>query len=180
MPGGRAMQPLGAPINTVADPAFCLTTEHLVAVRARRPRLHGQAPRPPHRLEARSPHPGVPVTALFSPAASIGAQECPFQANRKDQSGTNQLPGCQAFNCPDLMARVAVAAGRCPRYCSTAPGAPRAAHTTLPAGAQLYGNPSPHLDCPLALTVVLFCELVWLHVGISASGTGWHRARIGP
>ena len=75
-PGGRAMQPLGAPITTVAtrrgrarrrplqnrsaDPAFCLATEHLVAVRARRPRLHGQAPRPAPRLEARSPHPGVP------------------------------------------------------------------------------------------------------------------------
>jgi hypothetical protein len=70
------MQPLGAPITTVAtrrgrarhrplqnrsaDPAFCLATEHLVAVRARRPRLHGQAPRPTHRLEARSPHPSVP------------------------------------------------------------------------------------------------------------------------
>jgi hypothetical protein len=76
MLGGRAMQPLGAPITTVAtrrgrarhhplqnrsaDPAFCLATEHLVAVRARRPRLHGQAPRPPHRLEARSPHHAVP------------------------------------------------------------------------------------------------------------------------
>ena len=46
--------------NRSADPAFCLATEHLVAVRARRPRLHGQAPRPPHRLEARSPHPAVP------------------------------------------------------------------------------------------------------------------------
>jgi hypothetical protein len=81
-PGGRAMQPLGAPITTVAtrrgrarhrplqnrsaDPAFCLATEHLVAVRARRPRLHGQAPRPTHRLEARSPHPSVPQPSFRS------------------------------------------------------------------------------------------------------------------
>ena len=56
MLGGRAMQPLGAAITTVAtrrgrarhrplqnrsaDPASCLATEHLVAARARRPRLH--------------------------------------------------------------------------------------------------------------------------------------------
>jgi hypothetical protein len=46
--------------------------------------------------------------------------------------------------------------GSCTDLGDIAPrGAPRAAHTatTLPAGAQLYGNPSPHLDCPLALTV---------------------------
>ena len=91
-PGGRAMQPLGAPITTVAtrrgrarrhplqnrsaDPAFCLATEHLVAVRARRPRLHGQAPRPAPRLEARSPHPGVPQPS-FRQRRQLGHKNAP-------------------------------------------------------------------------------------------------------
>ena len=100
-PGGRAMQPLGAPITTVAtrrgrarrhplqnrsaDPAFCLATEHLVAVRARRPRLHGQAPRPAHRLEARSPHPGVPQPS-FRQRRQLGhknAPECTFYTDSR-------------------------------------------------------------------------------------------------
>ena len=74
--------------NRSADLAFCLATEHLVAVRARRPRLHGQAPRPTHRLEARSPHPSVPQSS----------------SRQRRQSGHKNAPSrrknaisCQAF-----------------------------------------------------------------------------------
>ena len=62
--------------NRSADPAFCLATEHLVAVRARRPRLHGQAPRPAPRLEARSPHPGVPQPS-FRQRRQLGHKNAP-------------------------------------------------------------------------------------------------------
>ena len=111
-PGGRAMQPLGAPITTVAtrrgrarrhplqnrsaDPAFCLATEHLVAVRARRPRLHGQAPRPAPRLEARSPHPGVPQPS-FRQRRQLGHKNAPSRrknAISRQASYTLPLGSC--------------------------------------------------------------------------------------
>eukprot|EP01046_Picozoa_sp_COSAG06_P005261 COSAG06_NODE_233_length_19608_cov_129.527244_7_plen_191_part_00 len=74
-----------------SDPAFCLAAEHLAAVRARRPRLHGQAPRPPHRLEVRSPHLGVPQPS-FRQRRQSGHKNAPSRRKIRQRRCTGGAP----------------------------------------------------------------------------------------